>query len=202
LRRKQSGKQTQQGKHPGKVRDDNNDLDGGDMTAARDRGREAAAGARPRYVEVWGDTVDATQLGWSVVLGIVISFGAFELALWLLQPVVAEAAMARAYAMLAGLGGCLVAGAVCAKLFKPKRIVVEEASDEGRRAALIERLVAESGPQGAIETLPRYVVAEMKEVGLYDLFAGVEARRAAVRPQASAAVPHESETSRTGEVAR
>jgi hypothetical protein len=151
------------------------------MTAVRDRGREAALGTRPQYVEVWGDTVDAVQLGWSVLLGIVISFGAFELALHLLQPLVAEAAMARAYAMLAGLGGCLVAGAVCATLFKPKRIVVEQASDEGRRAELIERLVAESGPQAAIETLPRYVVAEMKEVGLYDLFAATEARRAAAR---------------------
>ena len=40
-------------------------------------------------------------------------------------------------------------------------------------------LVADAGPQGSIETLPRYVAAEMKEVGLYDLFAGAEARHAA-----------------------
>lgn len=172
------------------------------MKAARDRGHGAAAGARPRYVEVWGDTVDAGQLGCSVLLGIVVSFGAFELALRLLQLVVVEAAMARAYAMLAGLGGCLAAGAICARLFKPKRIVVGQASDEGQRAELIERLVDESGPRGAIANLPHYAVAEMKEAGLYDLFASIEARRAAAWPTASTSLPHEAAPGRAGEAAQ
>lgn len=150
------------------------------MQTVKDHGREAAAGASPRYAEVWGDTVDTVHLGWSVLIGVVVSFGAFELALRILQPLVAQAAMGRAYAMLVGLGGCLAAGAICARLFKPKRIVVEqEASDEGMRAELIERLVAEAGPQGSIKMLPGYVAAEMKEVGLYDLFAGAEARHVA-----------------------
>lgn len=150
------------------------------MQTVKDRGPGAAVGASPRYAEVWGDTVDTAHLGWSVLIGVVVSFGAFELALRILQPFVAQAAMGRAYAMLVGLGGCLVAGAICARLFKPKRIVVaQEASDEGVRAELIERLVAEAGPQGSIRTLPVYVAAEMKEVGLYDLFADAEARHAA-----------------------
>lgn len=149
------------------------------MQTVMDLGREAAAGMRPRYAEVWGDTVDTVHLGWSVLIGVAVSFGAFELALRVLQPLVAQAAMGRAYAMLVGLGGCLVSGAICARLFKPKRIVVEqEASDEGMRAELVERLVAEAGSQGSIATLPAYVAAEMKEVGLYDLFAEAEARRA------------------------
>jgi hypothetical protein len=151
-----------------------------DMQTVKDRGRGAAAGASPRYAEVWGDTVDTAHLGWSVLIGVAVSFGAFELALRVLQPLVAQAAMGRAYAMLVGLGGCLVAGAICARLFKPKRIVVDqEASDEGMRAELIERLVVDAGPQGSIRMLPGYVAAEMKEVGLYDLFAGAEARHAA-----------------------
>ena len=149
------------------------------MQKVMDRGRGAAAGVRPRYAEVWGDTVDTAHLGWAVLIGLVVSFAAFELALRVLEPVVAQAAMARAYAMLVGLGGCLAAGAICARLFKPKRIVVaQEASDEGLRAELIERLVAEAGPQGAIAALPSYVAAEMKEAGLYDLFASAEARLA------------------------
>ncbi|WP_196801275.1 hypothetical protein [Bordetella sp. FB-8] len=149
------------------------------MQTMKDFGRQAGAGASPRYAEVWGDTVDTRHLGWSVLIGAAVSFGAFELALRFLQPLVAQAAMGRAYAMLVGLGGCLVAGAICARLFKPKRVVVEqEASDEGMRAELIDRLVVEAGPQGSIRLLPAYVVAEMKEAGLYDLFAGAEARNA------------------------
>lgn len=150
------------------------------MQTVKGRGPAAMAGASPRYAEVWGDTVDTAHLGWSVLIGVTVSFGAYELALRILQPLVAQAAMGRAYAMLVGLGGCLAAGAICARLFKPKRIVVEqEASDEGMRAELIERLVADAGPQGSVKTLPGYVAAEMKEAGLYDLFAGAEARHAA-----------------------
>lgn len=150
------------------------------MQTMKSHGPGAAAGSSPRYAEVWGDTVDTAHLGWSVLIGVVVSFGAFELALRVLQPLVAQASMGRAYAMLVGLGGCLAAGAICARLFKPKRIVVEqEASDEGMRAALIERLVADAGPQGSIGALPRDVAIEMKEVGLYDLFVRAEARRAA-----------------------
>ena len=150
------------------------------MQTVKNRGPAAAAGASPRYAEVWGDTVDTAHLGWSVLIGVAVSFGAFELALRILQPLVAQAAMGRAYAMLVGLGGCLAAGAICARLFKPKRIVVEqEASDEGMRAELIARLVADAGPQGSVKTLPGDVVAEMKEAGLYDLFAGAEVRHAA-----------------------
>lgn len=149
------------------------------MQTMKDRGRQAGADASPRYAQVWGDTVDTTHLGWSVLIGAVVSFGAFELALRVLQPLVAQAAMGRAYAMLVGLGGCLAAGGLCARLFKPKRIVVEqEESDEGMRAELIERLVGEAGPQGSVRLLPDCVAAEMKEAGLYDLFAGAEARHA------------------------
>ena len=150
------------------------------MQTGKGHGPGAAAGASPRYAEVWGDTVDTAHLGWSVLIGVVVSFGAFELALRILQPLVTQAAMGRAYAMLVGLAGCLAAGAICARLFKPKRIVVEqEASDEGVRAELIARLVAEAGPLGSVQALPGYVVAEMKEVGLYDLFADAQARHAA-----------------------
>jgi hypothetical protein len=121
-------------------------------------------------VEVWGDTVDIRHLAWSVALGIGISLGAFFSANYFLALYVHDAAMTRAYAMLVGLAGCLIAGAVCAKLFKPKRVVVDQASDTARREEVLDQLAAEAGGLGFVADLPLPVVIEMKELGLHDVF--------------------------------
>ncbi len=129
-----------------------------------------------QLVEIWGDTVDTRHLAWSVVLGIAISYGAFAIANRVLAAYVPDAAMARAYAMLVGLAGCLIAGAVCAKLFKPKREVVEEAHGAAGREEVLKQLGNEAGGLGRVADLPPSVVAEMKELGLYELFAEYEQR--------------------------
>jgi hypothetical protein len=152
-----------------------------------------------RYVDVWGDTVDARHLKWAILIGIGVSFAAFTLANAILSRFVHDLAMARAYAMLVGLGGCLLGGVICARLFKPKRIAAALEADEGRRAHLIATLVQAQGtrrtrrgntenaaagdargardasaPYGGVASLPPHVIAEMREVGLYDLFAEQE----------------------------
>ena len=127
-------------------------------------------------VEVWGDTVDSRHLAWSVVLGIAISLGAFMVANRIFALFVHDAAMSRAYSMLVGLLACLVAGAVCARLFKPKRRVVEETADTARLQSVLDQLAAEPGGLGSVADLPPAVAAEMKELGLYDLFADAERR--------------------------
>ena len=132
-------------------------------------------------VEVWGDTVDIRHLAWSVALGIGISLGAFFSANYFLALVVHDAAMTRAYAMLVGLAGCLITGAVCAKLFKPKRVVVEQSSDTARREEVLDQLAAEAGGLGFVADLPLPVVIEMKELGLYDVFLKHEQRIEASR---------------------
>lgn len=150
--------------------------------AAHERGHsltKSAEAADYRLVEIWGDTVDTRHLAWSVVLGIAISFGAFAVANRVLASVVPDPAMARAYAMLVGLGGCLVAGAVCAKLFKPKREVIEEAHGAAGREEVLAQLANEAGGLGRVADLPPAVVAEMKELGLYELFAEYEKRQGA-----------------------
>jgi hypothetical protein len=146
--------------------------------AATERGYRPASVASTEYklVEVWGDTVDTRHLAWSVVLGVAISFGAFLLANRILSATVPDPAMARAYAMLVGLGGCLLSGAVCAKLFKPKREVIEEAHGDAGRDEVLAQLASEAGGLGRVADLPPAVVAEMKELGLYDLFADYEKR--------------------------
>ena len=78
---------------------------------------------------------------------------------------------ARAYAMLVGLAGCLVSGFVCARLFPPKREVVEDAVDPFWREEVLAQMVAESARIGSIADLPPATVQELKELGLYELFA-------------------------------
>lgn len=127
-----------------------------------------------QLVEVWGDTVDLRHLAGSVFLGAGISLGAFFAGQRLLSAFVADAAIARAYAMLVGLAGCLIAGTVCAFLFKPKREVVEHAVDETERMKVLDQLAAESGGLGNVADLPPSVRAEMAELGLLDLFVAYE----------------------------
>jgi hypothetical protein len=121
--------------------------------------------------EVWGDTVDGRHLVYAIALGAVVSLGAFFTAQQLLVGWVASAQMARAYAMLIGIIGCLVGGGISAALFKPKRNVVEHLADPAWRAKILVELQNEFGPLGSLADLPAATLAELKEMDLYDLFA-------------------------------
>ena len=99
--------------------------------------------ANERLVEVWGDTVDTVHLGLAVVIGSVISLACYLIASRVLTAVVSPPDVARAYAMLVGLAGCIISGVVCAKLFPPKREVVEAAADPFWREEVLAQLVAE-----------------------------------------------------------
>ena len=133
-----------------------------------------------QLVEVWGDTADTRHLAWAIVLGITISLAAFFAASRVLTAHVASPDLARAYAMLAGLAGCLLAGLVCASLFKPKRVVVEgQAVDPYWRQEVLRQLAEQTGDLGSVADLPPEVVAEMKELEIYELFASYKPRDAA-----------------------
>lgn len=124
-----------------------------------------------RLVEVWGDTADTRHLAWSIVIGATVSLTCYWLASRLLAAVVESAELARAYAMLAGLFGCLLAGLICAVLFKPKRIVVEnETGQPLARVEALRKLAEDAGGIGPIHALPPVVLAELRELQLLDLF--------------------------------
>lgn len=124
--------------------------------------------------EVWGDTVNSRHLIGAIVIGAVISLSAFFLAQHILLGLVESAQMARAYAMLVGILGCLAGGAVSAALFKPKRIVVEHHADPTLRAEVLMDLQREFGDLGQIADLPPAVIEELREMDLLDLFANHE----------------------------
>jgi hypothetical protein len=138
-------------------------------------GLHASTDTSAALAEVWGDTVDLRHLAWAIVLGIAISVAAFELGKRLLLSVVSDAAIVRADAMLIGLGGCVVAGVVSAVLFRPKRVVVEQSVDESDRVAVLTQLAEEWGGIGSLSDLPASAKAELKELGLLELFVAYEA---------------------------
>jgi len=125
-----------------------------------------------RLVEVWGDTADEAHLAWSIGIGIVLSLAAYLVANRLFRASVASPDLARAYAMLAGLAGCVASGVLCAALFPPKRDVVEGAhADPAWRQEVLARLAEQVGDLGAVSDLPPAVIAEMRELEIYELFA-------------------------------
>ncbi|UHD45793.1 hypothetical protein LUX29_00580 [Aureimonas altamirensis] len=123
------------------------------------------------FAQVWGDVVDLRDLRLAIPIGAAISLSAYLGAAALFAQFVDDPAMARAYGMLVGIVGCILAGAVCAVLFKPKRVVHERMEDTAWHEQVIDQLAAERGGIGRTSELSPATVAELKELGLYDLFA-------------------------------
>ena len=126
-----------------------------------------------RLAEVWGDTVDLRHLAWAIAIGTGISVLGFYLASRWLATVVESRQLAHAYAMLAGLAGCVIAGVICARAFPPKREVTEldTSNDPEWRRGVLEELARQPGGLGTVQDLPPAVVQELKELKLYELFA-------------------------------
>ncbi|WP_246165044.1 hypothetical protein [Pigmentiphaga aceris] len=145
-----------------------------------------------QLMEIWGDTVDRRHLALAILIGGAIAMAGFIASRALLRQVVADQAMAASYAMLVGLGGCLIAGIICAKLFAPKRQIIEEGEDPSWRESAMDELATDTGGLGRLADLPPEVIAEMKDVGLYDIFAQRE--RAADAAAASSSTPDAGRT--------
>ncbi|SCW68424.1 MULTISPECIES: hypothetical protein [unclassified Pseudomonas] len=124
--------------------------------------------------ELWGDTVNGRHLIYAIAIGASVSLSAFFLAKHLLVGWVDNVQMAKAYAMLVGIVGCLVGGAISAKLFKPKRNVVEHQADPAWRAKVLAELQDEFGDLGSLSDLPAETLAELHEMDLYEVFAEYE----------------------------
>lgn len=145
-----------------------------ESTAPRSGGAPERDGVGPRYLEVWGDTVTGRHLGLSVVIGVAVALGAYLAASRYFTGAVAEASLADAYSLLAGIGACVVAGVICGKLFPPKRRIVIEAAEGDSVADVIDELRAERGGLGSVEDLPESTVRELKDLNLYDRFREAE----------------------------
>lgn len=127
----------------------------------------------PYYISIWGDTVDFREcliaLLIGIVFGVVCGDGAFSYLKAYHADMSKGALMGTA--LMIGAGGSILAGYICAKLFKPKRIIEEES-----QRIEIEELVSdlELDMHGEAEILKQAspeIIAELKILNLYDLFA-------------------------------
>ncbi|WP_025591342.1 hypothetical protein [Agrobacterium tumefaciens] len=147
-----------------------------------DQNAVRATGAHGQLAEVWGDVVSRPQLAKAMMIGAVLSVAIYYLTLATIAPLAATPAIGKALAMLAAIVGSVISGAVCSRIFAPKRIIVEQAeTGTAWQTDILDQLDQEGGPIGRVEDLPPEVVQEMREVGLYDLFKNYEDRRGADR---------------------
>ena len=127
------------------------------------------------YADIWGDTVDLRHLAAGMVIGIVIGLGFYLAGLYVIKTNYPKLPvnLSTAYALLIGIVGCLVAAVVSAKLFPPKRTLKQgEFSLSDREAVLEELQIDRQREAEELKSVGPEVLAEMKELQLYNLFAG------------------------------
>ncbi|GLI31328.1 MULTISPECIES: hypothetical protein [Brachybacterium] len=122
------------------------------------------------YLEVWGDTVSSEHLLCSVLLGVGFATTVFLTAQWLLAESGIDPAMVGSYSLLIGLAACVTVAVVCARLFKPKRDLLETDTGANSRETAMDSMEAEIGPIGDPDEFPAAVLEEVKMLGLYDDF--------------------------------
>ena len=115
--------------------------------------------AGPQLATVWGDTVDLRHLWRAVIIGAGLSLVTYYGAVATFKAFGTVSAIDHAYAMLFGLGGCIISGVTCAWLFPPKRIFIEGSGDHGERDAAIDALFQDGARRGS--ALPDAVRAEL-----------------------------------------
>lgn len=151
--------------------------------------REVSAdGAPPRYLEVWGDTVDARHLSLSVALGAAVAAPTFLGARWIFSRTVENQTLAGSYALLLGLAGCVLAAVVAARLFPPKRVVRESSATLESRQEALDSIAVQGGEWTDPAELDPQVRKELHQLGLYEVL--VEAHeQARDRPAQEGAAP-------------
>jgi len=126
------------------------------------------------YAEVWGDTVDLRHLSIGIVIGIAVSLTFYLVGLKFIVrsfPKIPQN-LTQAYALLIGILGCLVSAVVSTKLFPPKQTLREsQFNAQEREAALSELQIDWEREREELKTLSPQIVAEMKELQIYEIFA-------------------------------
>lgn len=136
------------------------------------------------YTEVWGDTVVLSQLCLSAVICIILTMAGFLGGRAIFQQIDSiEAALASGYALLTGILGCFVGATISAKLFKPKRVVVEKMEQSSIQDILeFAGMTIEDEIEGLRHVSPE-IIAEMEDLQLYSLLALIPEDSANFKPE-------------------
>lgn len=136
------------------------------------------------FIKVWGDTVVLSELLLSSVIGIISTLGTYGLVNYLLQNYSSiENNKITGYALIAGIIGCFVSGVISAKIFKPKRIVVE-----GTEKMDIQKILEEAGTSveeeaKALSQADPELIKEMEDLELYALLSLIPEDSPNYKPQ-------------------
>lgn len=132
---------------------------------------------RAVLADIWGDTVDLRNLAGGIVIGVVLSFSCYLGASVIIASQNPHLApnLVSAYSLLFGIGGCVLSAVVSANLFKPKRTLNEaEFSENDRERVLQELNIDLEKEREELKYVDDKVLQEMKDLKLYELFAGTE----------------------------
>lgn len=126
-------------------------------------------------VEVWGDTVNFKSMLFAIVIGSVVSTGTFLLAKFFLSSSSGDTTLLNGYAMLIGLGGCLLSGFICSIMFKPARTVISSQEDNSDNVkAFIVDLIKDDPNYTNVNDLPSEVKEELNLLQLMTVFQEAE----------------------------
>ena len=143
------------------------------------------ADKKRQLLNVWGDTVDFRQLLCGVTGGALLGYFSFAAGLRYLvkyHPSL-QKGLAMGYALLFGVGGCVVAGVIAAKLFPPKHVYREQERSIDRSAVLQDLKVNMQLEAEYLKQASPKVIREMQALQLYDLFKGEDGTAATVSAQ-------------------
>ena len=77
-----------------------------------------------KFAEVWGDTLVLKELFFSAILGIALTMAGYLLGVRYFAGIQGlSKSLITGYALMTGIIGCVAAGTIASKLYKPKRTV-------------------------------------------------------------------------------
>lgn len=125
-----------------------------------------------KYTEVWGDTVILSELVYACLIGITLTMAFFFVGRSIFMGMEnLEPSLARGYALLAGVAGCILSGAISAKLFKPKRKVEEKFEFEDIENILQSAGITVEEEITYLSELDNEMIKEMEDLELFALLA-------------------------------
>ncbi|MCY7008897.1 hypothetical protein OCK72_09695 [Fusobacterium simiae] len=127
---------------------------------------------KENYTEVWGDTVILKELLYSCIIGVFLTMAMFFLGQKIFHNFESiDKSLANGYALLIGVIGCITSGAICAKLFHPKRTVEEKFEFENIENILESAGITLEEEKEALSRLDSEVIKELEDLELYALLA-------------------------------
>ena len=123
-----------------------------------------------KFAEVWGDTLVLKELFFSAILGIALTMAGYLLGVRYFAGIQGlSKSLITGYALMTGIIGCVAAGTIASKLYKPKRTVEDMIVQEDIAAVLKAGDMTLEEETLAMTNLDSQVLSEMQDLNLQAL---------------------------------